>query len=133
MRLCVYSYLNKQMKEKIMTDFTMLDVIKQILVEGGDVSVVLVEDELYFNMNSGTKAHLYVSINIVDNTIRYTTRYDNGHMYNIHSIADAIEEITYVIRFECMCGRDFVSDYWIKKFIEYGYAEEVKRTEIVFK
>ena len=116
-----------------MTDFTMLDVVKRVLVEGGDVSVVLVEDKLYFDMNSGTKAHLYIATDIVDNTIKYTTRYDTGHMYDIYTIDDAIKEITYVVRYECMCGRDFVSDYWMQKFIEYGYAEEVKRTEIVLK
>ena len=116
-----------------MTDFTMLDVVKQILVEGGDVSVALVEDELYFDMNSGTKAHLYIATGIVDNMIKYTTRYDTGHIYGIYSIDDAIKEITYVIRYECMCGRDFVSSYWMKKFVEYGYAEEVKRTEVVLK
>ncbi len=116
-----------------MTDFTMLDVVKHILVEGGDVSVVLVEDELYFDMNSGTKAHLYIATDIVDNTIKYTTRYDIGHMHGIYTIAGAIKEIACVIRYECMCGRDFVSDYWMDKFVEYGYAEEVKRTEIVLK
>ncbi len=116
-----------------MTEFTMLDVVKQILVEGGDVSVVLVEDELYFDMNSGTKAHLYVATEIVDNKIKYDTRYDNGHMFDIYTIASAIREITYVVRYECMCGRDFVSSYWMKKFVEYGYAEEVQRTEVVLK
>ncbi len=111
-----------------------LEIAKQILSEGGSVELVVYKGELYFDVKSETKAFLYIREG-EDGSVRYVTRYsgDENNIVYPESVEGAIYDLATIIRQECMCGRDFVSEYWLGKFIGYGLAEKVVKTEVVFK
>lgn len=110
-----------------------LPIVTEILKQGGSVELKLIDNVLYFDLNTAAKSELLISseMNEEDGRIDYLIRGSSGYVHvDLFDVMSAVHDITHVVRYECMWGRDYVSDFWMKKFIEYGYAEKQTVTTI---
>lgn len=83
------------------------------------------DDNIGFNINTETKSQAVLVYDEEKNNFKAYMRY-NQTEENIENLDDVLMVVK-----DCMHGRPFVADHWLKLLVEHGYLtikEEVKRT-----
>lgn len=97
-----------------------LDVVKALVLKGHTISMSSDNGQVFFDMNTGAKSHLHIYADAQNNKVVWKARYDNSGEINLdNDVENIIEEIASIVKYQCMCGRDYVNSSWVERFIEY--------------
>lgn len=79
------------------------EMLMKVLKSGVDVTMTMVDDVLWYDLNTGMKSEMMVTF-----TARclYKSRYESGTVFNFDHLLSLVED--------CKCGRDFMNPQWEK-------------------
>jgi hypothetical protein len=128
----ILSILDK-FKEKIMTDFTVLDIVKYLVLCGCNVEIKAVGGTVVFDLDTRTEYPMYIATELVDGGVNYSPYGDVDMWASINitecaSLEECVKEFTKEIRYQCMASiKPEVSSFWLKLMLQHGYAVEEQR------
>ncbi len=116
-----------------MTDFTVLDIVKYLVLCGCDVEIKAVNGTVVFDLATRTEYPMYIATELVDGRVNYSPYGDADMWASINmsectSLEECVKEFTKEIRYQCMTStKHEVSSFWLKLMLQHGYAVEEQR------
>lgn len=88
-------------------------LVRDFLKEGGNVSLTLKEDKLYYTIDTGMKSN-FTFRHTIDDNYDVITRYKS---FDEH--LESVKDLLSCIYDECMCGRDYMSGMLRELLVKY--------------
>jgi len=113
---------------------TLQEIIKELLSNGIEITMSWKNEQVTYDVGTYAKSHLHFTHDESKNILNVSMRYDETDVINLNRpLDDVLSNFCECVR-GCMCGREYVSEDWLKLLVKRNVISVIKeeKTRIIF-